>query len=577
MGASPYTTIKLMRRYPCGPDYENSLYFANVVAQTNYMDTLVFKTFTNQSFQRPSRGRIRLQVAFTDSETVNYLAWNGKKNPNVASDVWYYAFVTGVKYINEAVTEFVYELDVIQTYWFLTTLKRCLVERETVADDTLYKNLIDEGIDIQDYYESAKYGSPVSVNDLVMIVAATFNTDFVDSVAGRFNGLFTGLCYNMFDLTDTGIQSAKDFVTMAAAKNKSDGIVSIFYAPRFLFTVGGNLQQINHSVPKDTSIKRSNGASVHNNKLKAYPFSYLLVVNNAGDSVPYKYEYFYDDDNCTFGIRGDSTCSPGLIMYPTAYNGYGEYETIGLTGFPMCSYTNDAFKAWLAQNTSGFIGGASKTAANTVRALQATADARALQATANAMHTARANAWIAGSITNETYMQAGATAASMDASAGAAASGAVAAGAVALVSAAALVGTVAAALQRPNMAYGVGSSATLFSAGLLQFNFIARRVNPKLIDQIDDYFDMFGYKVATVKIPDTHSRPHWNYVKTVNCQLTGYCANGVSEKIKVIFNGGIRFWRNGAEVGQYNLDNRPVSAQVADGTMSVEEAQAYEA
>ena len=111
----------------------------------------------------------------------------------------------------------------------------------------------------------------------------------------------------------------------------------------------------------------------------------------------------------------------------------------------------------------------------------------------------------------------------------------------------------------------------------MQFNFIARRVNPKLIDQIDDYFDMFGYKVATVKIPDTHSRPHWNYVKTINCQLTGYCANGVSEKIKLIFNGGIRFWRNGAEVGQYNLDNRPVSAQLADGTMTIEEAKAYEA
>lgn len=566
MGATPYTTIKLMRRYPCGPDYENSLYFANVVAQTNYMDTLVFKTFTNQSFQRPSRGRIRLQIAFTDSETVNYLAWNGKKNPNVASDVWYYAFVTGVKCINEAVTEFEYQIDIIQTYWWLVTVQRCFVERENTVSDAPYEHLIDEGISIGEYTNKKTYSLPSALTDLVLIIAASFNKNLEDASTGRINGLFNGLSYNLFDLTDTGIQAAIDFLSQVANQGKTDGIVSCFYAPRFGFTsFGGSFVRPAFSDAKFQNVTRSDGSSIRNNKLLSYPYTYLYVTNNAGDAETYKFELF-DGDNIYFNFTCDTTCSPSVICIPASYNNGARYQTIGITGYPVCSYTNDSFKAWLAQNGANFIGSKISTFANGAAQI------------AGGLSAERVASYRQASIQNDLHGGYDYSAQIAAQEAGNMARVRTAAGA-ANVGGQVLstFGTLYGASIAPNTAAGVGSSSTLYCAGLLNFTMIARSVHPKFIDSIDDYFDMFGYKVNVQKRPTFNNRPHWTYVKTQNCQLTGYVGNNVSSAFKNILNNGIRFWRNGAEVGQYNLDNRPVSAQVADGTMSVEEAQAYEA
>ena len=67
---------------------------------------------------------------------------------------------------------------------------------------------------------------------------------------------------------------------------------------------------------------------------------------------------------------------------------------------------------------------------------------------------------------------------------------------------------------------------------------------------------MYGYKVNTIKVPEISSRPHWNYVKTVNSTLNGSAPADDMRKIQSIYDGGITFWKNGNEVGNYTLDNR---------------------
>lgn len=72
---------------------------------------------------------------------------------------------------------------------------------------------------------------------------------------------------------------------------------------------------------------------------------------------------------------------------------------------------------------------------------------------------------------------------------------------------------------------------------------------------IDDYFTMFGYAIKRVKVPNRNSRPHWNYVKTIGCTLTGSIPSDDMKKICNIYNNGITFWKNGSEIGHYELDN----------------------
>ena len=80
-------------------------------------------------------------------------------------------------------------------------------------------------------------------------------------------------------------------------------------------------------------------------------------------------------------------------------------------------------------------------------------------------------------------------------------------------------------------------------------------VSRQFAKMIDDYFTMYGYAVKAIARPNTHSRPHWNYVKTVGCVLTGSIPSDDTRKIIEIYDRGITFWKNPNEVGNYALDN----------------------
>ena len=80
-------------------------------------------------------------------------------------------------------------------------------------------------------------------------------------------------------------------------------------------------------------------------------------------------------------------------------------------------------------------------------------------------------------------------------------------------------------------------------------------VTAQFARMIDDYFTMFGYAVKRVKVPNRNSRPHWNYVKTIGCTLTGSIPSDDMKKICSIYNNGVTFWKNGTEIGHYELDN----------------------
>ena len=59
------------------------------------------------------------------------------KNENY-SNKWFYAFITGMRYINDNVTEISIATDVFQTWQFDLIYKQSFIEREIipVADDT---------------------------------------------------------------------------------------------------------------------------------------------------------------------------------------------------------------------------------------------------------------------------------------------------------------------------------------------------------------------------------------------------------------------------------------------------------
>lgn len=98
----------------------------------------------------------------------------------------------------------------------------------------------------------------------------------------------------------------------------------------------------------------------------------------------------------------------------------------------------------------------------------------------------------------------------------------------------------------------------MLSIGAKDFGFIPISITSEFAKVIDGYFDMYGYATNEVKVPNTHSRKHWNFVLLQNPSITGSIPVGDMGKIKAIFSNGVTFWKNGNEVGHYELasDNK---------------------
>ena len=72
---------------------------------------------------------------------------------------------------------------------------------------------------------------------------------------------------------------------------------------------------------------------------------------------------------------------------------------------------------------------------------------------------------------------------------------------------------------------------------------------------IDGYFDMFGYKVNTLKLPNITGRTNWNYVKTIGANIEGDIPEDHLNEIKTMFNNGVTLWHNTSTYLDYSQSN----------------------
>lgn len=115
----------------------------------------------------------------------------------------------------------------------------------------------------------------------------------------------------------------------------------------------------------------------------------------------------------------------------------------------------------------------------------------------------------------------------------------------------------------PDKSSATQSSDVASMTGARTFAYLNRHITRDYARIIDEFFNMYGYKTNLVKVPNWNVRPHWTYCKTAGCIIKGNIPANDAKKICAIFDNGITHWRNGDEVGNYSLDNRPVSRETS--------------
>lgn len=571
----PNSDVVLCRGVPIESDYKYTLYFDSIAAQNNYFFSKAFKQFHNVSYQRERRNYITLEIPATQVYACNYLLF---KNTSYG-EKWFFAFVDSVEYVNDNVTDIHYELDMMQTWMFEYTLMQCLVEREHSVTDKIFENTRPENIGYGELMCGVSQNL-LSSHGLLGEYACVITSKPYSTGGDAPIKLYSQFCpvygyigraedMNVIvqDFVRSGLQDAVLSVTVANALMAKGADKTHFDMPKivpkedFKFVCYGVTSGI-YEGEEQFKDQLPNGYKPRNKKLFGYPYNQLWISNNQGTVNEYRYEDFKIDKDGFFHmeVAASGISSPECVLYPLDYRGVDKYydHALVLTGYPTVPWIGDTYKAYMAMNRNQIENAVFTQGANgLMNTLSAfLGGAMTVNNAADMLQSAKADASNAGktvSQTTKTGLRQQATGGIFSA---------IGTAGTSIIDFMTTVWQVEAKLQDvsnipPNVGGLSGAGSVTNALARFDYSTYYMCVKPEYAEIVDKFFDMFGYNTCTVKVPNTHSRPHWNYVKTIGCEIQGFLPQEAANIIKAVYDKGVTFWKNGDEVGNYTLDNSP--------------------
>lgn len=546
---TPQTDVYLLK-VPLEIDNDNQLTFASATAQHTYFNGLPKIALDNFTYQRKD-GTIRVPYNIDDIITYNYVMYRNEG----FSNKWFYAYITGMDFLNPSTTLVSIKTDTFQTWQFDLTYKPTFVEREHVNDDTIGANTVPESLELGDYV----------INDMrkiPMYTTGTASSDFVICFAVSklpYNDApwFANPYSNIGGVFSSEYMFAVE--TFAAARNvikvyedrnngTSDAIQNVYMIPRSCMDnteykvwssthVGGGvyvyqINQLGWTSDKFTLEEPkvlAGSFTPKNAKLFTYPYSYFYIDNNAGMSVDYRWEDFPNASTTYWQTQHPKVeYYKALIPSPSIsgklfFDNYKGYQTsqgartfnygISFGKIPVCAWVTDYYTNWLTQN--GVNVGAN-VAAGVGKGLLG---AGISLATGNPVGLIGSAISIGSTIANT-------------------------------------IGENQKAATTPPQAHGDTNCGDFsFAYDRCAMNFYMMSIKPEYARIIDNYFSAYGYKVNSVKTPNITGRRNWNYVKTVGCYIEADIPQDDLQEIKTLFDKGITLWHNPATFADYTQAN----------------------
>ena len=548
----------------------DTFYFASRSAQTTYFATKLSFTVTNCSYQRADIGKVKIEKAYKYVYDCDYLSFKNTSYENKT----FYAFITGVEYIDDNTTIVYYVIDNVQTWLLDCTLPACYIERQHTTTDAIGDNMYyDAGLDVGEYVDKTIQANITS--DTMIVFVCTFNmldwlengTKTAPGITCR-NGIYDSIgvyaCYS--EISGSYVTSGALPTILANIYNGVGGVtlddfINIYLYPSIglllgqsypasgadagkCFLVGGAKVDQNSKPgqtvnliagPSFTQNFTIDGYTPKNNKLFQYPYCLLHVTNNSGGSIDLKFEKFRNGQGAITQpqarVFGSSTSEAKLRLVPEQYLGESEsvYDNeLGLDSgaYPTVAMTGDAYLIYLAQNKSRI-----ETGYEVMRN----------QALANVV------SWEAGAM-------------SKGASQGAASlPGSVQSGAASYSGFLNQIATNMAQMEdlaiAPNSASGLSGVGLSFQNGKKNFTQVLKTVDKFHAEMIDNYYTMFGYPIKKIAIPNLCARTKYTYIKTLGIIVKGSVPESIKQDLENRFNSGIRFWASTGDIGNFSVNN----------------------
>lgn len=554
MYIAPNSTIKLLTGVPIDKNQSDTLWFASVAAQTAYFNSKVKRTFSAQTYQRVQRGYARIEVSADAIYDCNYMMFQNTSYGNK----WFYAFINNVEYINNDVAEIRFTIDPIQTWFFDYTLHQCFIERETPASDEIGENILPEPVATGEFVMNNGDYSVVGLDTRTMaIVVALIDPQHSAKFygGGVYNGVMSGAKLYVFANTLNGVKAINNLIlNNQPVQQAPDALIMMYMCPRAVFGQTDNeLEQgyadgfdaetdlpvhivaqsfvttntaYENNITAITKTTPLNGYVPRNKKCYTYPYTFYHIDNGQGQGMALRYEFF-ENLRPKVRVSCNNTYPVEIVLFPYRYKNspqavgteYQEYrnEKLAIKGFPQCSWSMDAFNAWLAQNSVPMM----FDVAGSIASLGATAGigmAGGDMGTAG-LATARSAGGILSNITNigkEIYKNAIAA----DITSGSFMSG----------------------------SNDCGNQRFVFKGGC-----VTQPVD--YLRAIDQFFDAFGYSKRAWGTVNNHTRSRWTYIKTIGANVDGELPADDAKYIADCYDNGIRFWADTVHPCDYTTAN----------------------
>lgn len=551
----PSTTVRVCQSIPLDNTYTDTILFTSKSAQESYFASKTKKTYSGLSYQRLASNSSTWAIFLEDVADYfydcNYLAF---KNGGFG-DKWLYAFISDILYINENCTALTFEIDVMQTWLFDFEIKKSFIERMHVSDDTISRNVVEEGLNFMQRYEyykiepSGLFGGTSS--DLskdyssVVLIATSEDCDQDDEVRGgeMIQNTYQGLKYIAFPIYQNPsacLEALNEWLKKMNESGKAGAINSISMVPATGLSmvqedgwkykaevVDGVIREqsyeINYTNLDDDYVPK-------NNKLFCWPYHFFTITTMDGQSYDFKYEDIIESDpipgnaEMKFSFKFAFGPNPTYFMFPQYYMKHENNIDYGvkLTGFPQCNWNFGVWENYYAQQDT-----------NITLSMLASALGSVSSASGSVVSGAGSKKGL-GVETGLAIAQAGL--------------GTLQAGLSTF-------GGLSVVKSQPDQSKGANNVGGVnYNMETMDFWIIHKRLHWGYVVKIDDYFTKFGYRVNSTGVPNLHTRKYWNYLKLDQPSVTGNMPVGDMRMIKQILSNGITFWHT-TDVGNYDLNN----------------------
>ena len=541
MNISPNTKLVICQDVPLDPSYEHTIHFGyareyyHMADQYDYFYSKRKYVFEPTTYQRVNSNKIRIQMIADNLYNCNYMMFQNTnfrtESKHYTGDKWFYAFITKVEYINNAVTEITYELDVMQTWMFDYVISWSFVERQHSYSDNIGDNLVPETLVPSSYVTESETIWPIVVPNATlpgyhphcMILATEMPTQGGDSMRSVKNvgGIPCNCLCQVFDM----VTQRTEFETqLNAYQGQENKIIGLYTVPPIFESIplgdnGDSLIKTDYVNYESDNIYGGtfDGYIPRNNKMYTYPFNKLKLENSFGQEKEYKFELFsYNSDgSITFDVNAAVLPKPGMIIYPRRYanNQANIEDALSIGEYPQGAFIGDSFMMWMNQGFIQDLASISTAGLNL------------------AMFSGSGSDYVAEHIGGRTLVTA-------------------------------VGNTIAHGLQAhlaPDQVYGNFEARATYYSHPAGYSFKLKTERPvySQAKMIDDFFTRFGYAQNQIMQVETYARKHWTYTKTLDCTIVGSIPADDMQKIRSVFNNGITWWINPEEIGDYTLDNSP--------------------